>query len=68
MFEHRKEDLTSLQRNGKRKWGEIEEEEDREILTKNNDKVLELNKEVEFMEQQIKFFFKTEDKYHSNNV
>ena len=60
--------LLPYQRNGKRKWGEIEEEEDREILTKTNDNVLELNKEVEFMEQQIKFFFKTEDKYRSNNV
>ena len=68
MFEHRKEDLTSLSTKWQEKMGEIEEEEDREILTKTNDKVLELNKEVEFMEQQIKFFFKTEDKYRSNNV
>ena len=60
MFENRKEDLTSLSTKWQEKMGEIEEEEDREILTKTNDKVLELNKEVEFMEQQIKFFLDRE--------
>ena len=52
---------------GKKKWGEIKDD-DREKLKKVNEKVLELNKEVEMMELQIECFKEMEDKYHVNNA
>ena len=51
---------------GKRKWGEVEDD-DREMLKKANEKVLQLNKEVEEMELQIECFKEMEEKYLANN-
>ena len=46
--------------------GEVEDY-DREMLKKANEKVLQLNKEVEEMELQIECFKEMEEKYLANN-
>ena len=44
------------------------EDDYREKLKKVNEKVFELNKEVEMMELQIECFKDIEERYHANNA
>ena len=48
--------------------GEKIEDDDREKLKKVNEKVLQLNKEVEMMKLQIECFKEMEEKYHANHA
>ena len=56
-----------LKKWGKRKWGEMEDD-DKEKLMKVNNTISNLNKEVQQMEAQIEWFKEIEDKYIMNKA